>query len=120
MVTTEVFIRGSWKLEWLYLDEGYCEEYNEDDPDDKPLYRADLSHLNPENGEWEMCYDGSYCTLAPLEEVTDEDLSEFSDDLFDELERTHPNGNGVRLDTDGNGASFSDRVMQEWTWRTEP
>lgn len=107
------FTRGDWRLEWEHHGEGYSGDYDEDDPDDKPLLRADLYYKG------EMLTDGSYCTMTP-DDTSEDVLKRFSDDLFDKLENHRLEDDERfqrRLD---DGYRFNDRIMQEWTWRTEP
>lgn len=107
------FTRGDWRLEWEHHGEGYSGDYDDEDPDDDPLLRADLYYKN------EMLTDGSYCTMTP-DDTPEETLKRFSDDLFDKLENYRLEDEERfqrRLD---DGYRFNDRIMQEWTWRTEP
>ena len=55
------------KAEWVNLDEGWCGDYNEDDPDDVNLLRFDISVKNPHTNEWEEVEDASYCTRMPAD-----------------------------------------------------
>lgn len=55
-----------YAVEFTYIGEGLCEEYNEDDPDDIPLIRFYVLEKN-KDGEWEDMEDGSYCTLLPTD-----------------------------------------------------
>jgi hypothetical protein len=112
------FTRGDWRLEWEHHGEGYSGDYNDEDPDDKALLRADLYYGD------KPCNDGSYCTLAP-DDTPEETLKRFSDDLFDKLEDGVKNiPDFVDWETTAEDrfdeVKFNDRVMQEWTWRTEP
>jgi hypothetical protein len=54
-------------LEWI--GEGLCGDYDETDPDDKPLLRFDVERLVED--AWEPVEDSSYCTQierdAPVE-----------------------------------------------------
>lgn len=105
------FTRGPWRLEWEHHGEGYNGDYDENDPDDKPLLRADLYFQDI------MCSDGSYCTVAP--DGTPEDvLRRFSNDLFDKLEAIEVYQ--ITVDEEAEEVRFPDKIMQEWTWRTEP
>jgi hypothetical protein len=79
------------------LGEGLCGDYNPDDPDDRPVLRADL-HI-PDNA------DGlSYATLATTA-ISEERLREISRDLFNALP-ADPHAGGIR------------GVMERWTRRT--
>lgn len=105
------FTRGLWRLEWEHHGEGYNGDYDDQCPDDKPLLRAHLYFQDI------MCEEGSCCTLAPVG-TSEETLKKFSDDLFDKL--TAIEDNEVTVDEEADEVRFPARIMQEWTWRTEP
>lgn len=92
---------GRWRLEWVDLGEGVSGDYDPEDPTDTPYLRADL--YEQVNGEWTEPRDTSYCTLAPTftPEVL---LKRYADELFRDLTK----------------ASSAKRVMQSWTWTTDP
>ena len=91
-----------WKLEWTDLGEGKGGEYDPNDQSDVPLLRADL--YEKINGKWETPDDSSYCTMTPV--YTDKKfLKAISEDLFKSI---------------GRRTSFRRRVMEMWTWRTDP
>lgn len=50
-------------VEWYNAGEGYCGDYNPDDPGDVNLLRFDVCVFNGE--DWEDIDDASYCTLVP-------------------------------------------------------
>ena len=93
---------GRWKLEWEFIGEGYCDDFDASDPEDVPLLRATLYY------EEDQVDDGSYCTLAPID--TDQDiLNAMSSSLF------------ANLGLDFNGLKkINRRVMQLWTHDTNP
>jgi len=103
------FVRGLWSLAWNHHGEGYEGDYDESDPDDKPLLRADLYYKGI------RCAEGSYCTLAP-EDTPESLLLRFSNDLFDKLSDDAV----LSVDEEAEEVRFRDRIMQEWTWRTDP
>lgn len=86
-----------YNLTWVYLGEGLCGDYNPDDPDDRPVLRADLHIPDDADGL-------SYATLATTA-ISEERLREISRDLFDALP-ADPRAVGIR------------GVMERWTWRT--
>lgn len=91
------FTHGRYRLEWVDIGEGYDGDYNPNDPNDKPLYRADLY------ADGDILESGSYCTGAPV--ATDPEILEgMARDLFRDLP--------------DNPTQFRHRVMQNWTWRT--
>ncbi len=57
-------IKDRVKVEWVELGEGWCGDYNEDDPEDEELLRFDVSWLD-DDGEWIDPGDVSYCTRFP-------------------------------------------------------
>ena len=62
-------INGLFKIELTYIGEGYSGDYNENDPDDEPLLRADIFYHDMENEE-----DGKnedYYTNEPVSTCTD-------------------------------------------------
>ena len=110
------FKRAPWRLRWDHVGEGFDGDYDENNPEDKALLRADLFYDD------KPCCDGSYCTLAP-DGTTEELLERFSADLFDRLEegvRTIPDfiDRETTAEDRFDEVKFNDRVMQEWTWRT--
>jgi len=106
------FDRGPWSLEWDHQGEGYNGDYDEDDPEDKALLRADLYFKG------KMCADGSYCTLAP-DDTPEETLKRFSETLFIILEQEH--GQDPQLEENQFGEPiFNRRAMEAWTWHTDP
>ncbi len=107
------FTRGLWSLTFTDLGEGVCGDYDPEDEDDVPLYRADLSFL--ENGNLIPCNDGSYCTNTPTDTSRDK-LEALANKLFDSLEKEHPHYFDVTVDEEAGEVRFHDRVMQEWTW----
>lgn len=50
-------------VELSYIGEGYHGDYNENDPEDKPLLRADVYGRNEETENWDMI--ASTCTHYP-------------------------------------------------------
>lgn len=101
------FQSGPWSLVWEHIGEGHNGDYDLSDPNDAPLLRADLFF----NGT--RCEDGSYCTLAP-DNTPREKLSAFSDALFDRL------ADDADVREDDGEVRFNSRIMQRWTWDTDP
>jgi hypothetical protein len=100
----------NWTLEWEYIGEGTCGEYDPKDNEDIPLLRANLYYKNRE------CEDGSYCTLAPIS-TPKAGLIKAAHELFEKLEKPDLralNKFGVEQ------LPFNDRAMQLWTWRKYP
>jgi len=58
-------IRDNYRVDWCFLDEGWCGFYDENSPDDEALLRFDCYTLV--DGEWEMMDDASYCTAMPYD-----------------------------------------------------
>lgn len=68
MSATDGFLR----VDWSNIGEGYCGDFDEDDPEDENLLRFDVYVRNPSYGEnaedwekWDTVEDASYCTLMP-------------------------------------------------------
>ena len=55
---------GDYRVELFYAGEGYHGDYEENNPDDKPLYRADV--FVKENGEWNLA--ASCCTMCSVKD----------------------------------------------------
>lgn len=53
------------RVEWYNADEGWCGDYDPDDPDDENLLRFDV-YIRRE-GNWEAVEDASYCTRMPAD-----------------------------------------------------
>lgn len=53
------------KVEWVNCDEGFCGDYNPNDPNDLNLLRFEVS-IN-RAGTWIAVEDASYCTLMPAD-----------------------------------------------------
>ncbi len=92
------FTHDRYRLDWIFIGEGYNGEYDDADPEDKRLLRADLY------ADGEMLDNGSYCTLACIDTPSSV-LEIMSNDLFRDLALDPKN--------------FSKRVMELWTWRTK-
>lgn len=81
----ETSVDGRVKVEWTYIGEGVCGDYDPDDPNDIPLMRFD-AYVNtnlvdlytisldndPDEEGWAMPQDSSYCTYVA--ESTDSDV----------------------------------------------
>jgi len=79
-------IRGNLKIEWVNLGEGYCGDYDINDPEDVNLLRFDLSKIV--DGYWELVDDCSYCTLMPAntpEPMLEVALEFLMDEFYDEV-----------------------------------
>lgn len=103
-------VDGDWELTWVFLGEGNNGDFVCDDLNDAPLLRADLSYKG------KSCRDGSYCTRAPVD-TSRERLEAFARNLFELLKTSE--GGGDPKD-EGEEVGFSDRIMQGWTWDTNP
>lgn len=55
-------IRDNVKVCWINLGEGYCGDYDEEDPEDENLLRYDVYVLDEDY--WEAVDDASYCTYV--------------------------------------------------------
>lgn len=54
---------NKYRLDWVYLDEGWYGDYNPDDPTDEPLIRFDVYVWDKHYEDWNGEIDGtSYCT----------------------------------------------------------
>jgi len=62
----EELCRGTIKVEWVDLGEGWSGDYNPDDPEDESLLRFDVSEWDNELG-WIEISDASYCTQMPVD-----------------------------------------------------
>ena len=61
----EMSMRGqNVRVDWTDLDEGYCGDYNADDPEDEVLLRFDGYYWD--GAEWREVEDFSYCTRVPV------------------------------------------------------
>lgn len=64
--------RGSKRVVWEYIDEGFSGDYNEKDPTDQPLLRFSCYEYSigsiTDNvvAEWVQMDDASYCTRIPV------------------------------------------------------
>lgn len=56
-----ILTKGDLKVEFEYIGEGYCEDYDPTDPDDVQLLRFSVYQDN------EQLDNGSYCTLMPAD-----------------------------------------------------
>lgn len=66
------------------LGEGLNGDYNEDDPDDKELFRFWINKYNPFPGVWLEVEDSSYCTLLPVT-ISKEDQKKALKYIMDEV-----------------------------------
>lgn len=74
---------GMVMVEWVDLGEGWCGDYNPDDPEDDSLLRFD-SYVKDELSEWEPLDDGSYCTQVPVD-TDDATLEQLARIVVEEL-----------------------------------
>ena len=93
--TVSSTVNPKWTLTWEDCGEGYCGEYDPENPEDVPYFRVYLSA----NGH--DVDDGSYCTSAVIGKATEKRLSDLSHALFAAL-----------------GSTFSKKTMETWTWST--
>jgi len=56
-------VEGDVKIELEHIGEGFCGDFNKDDPDDSPLMRFWAYQL--EDGEWDEVENSSYCCQLP-------------------------------------------------------
>lgn len=83
-------IKDDVRDDWVRLGEGYCGDYDPDDPEDEELLRFDIYVL--ENGQWEAVPDASYCTLVPVTATEEEKvklLKIILDNYYDALHDRH-------------------------------
>lgn len=71
MSATDGFLR----VDWSNIGEGFCGDFDEDDPEDENLLRFDVYVRTPYCGDnaedwekWDAVEDASYCTLMSAEE----------------------------------------------------
>lgn len=107
---------GNLAVEWEFIGEGLSGDYDEMDPKDVPLLRANLLYYHPTNtvpeGEEPWTFeDGSYCTLADTR--TPRELLDESSRIL--LARVRSHGN-VQIDDEWGGCHFNRRLMEVWTW----
>lgn len=91
----------NWRLVWDWIGEGNSGDFDPNDPDDKPLLRADVWFVNPDGSVLEP-QDSSYCTLA-TPWVSKEELFAGAMDLLTNLPEKFED--------------WSSRPMEQWTWR---
>lgn len=97
----EVLGRDDLSVEWEYIGEGWSGDYQDDDPEDRPLLRANLSYKG------QVLDDGSYCTAATT--ITPrKELRQAAKELM-----AHVKVSDSYRDT----YCFNRRVMEQWTWR---
>ena len=98
---SEYTIPGEVKVTIGYYDEGWCGDYDEDDPDDTPLLRFDAYDLREYDNAYDSrsWQDASFCTqivgATPLPL-----LDSFCQALAEELE----------------GRSEWKHLLEEWSW----
>lgn len=56
------YTKGSVRVEWENLDEGWNGEYDPDDPDDQNLLRFAI-YKKDKDGKWEALDNGTWCTF---------------------------------------------------------
>lgn len=83
--------RDNVKVEWEFIGEGLCGDYQPDNPDDVALLRFYVSVLR--DGSWVEKEDASYCTQFPVSASEDEKLAglnlllnKFYDALHDDID----------------------------------
>ncbi len=76
-------------VEWEYLEEGYCGDYDEDDPEDEPLLRFTVSQRESgKNGPFRQVDDASYCTHVSAftpQKILRQYLILILDEVYDEV-----------------------------------
>lgn len=97
-------------LEWSHEDEGFCGDYDENDPNDAPLLRFSIytrcQHpTEGDVGDWEGVDDTSYCTENPIDTSSDE-LDSMALEILDEYRRC----------VDGDGSPR--KKMEAYSWIT--
>ena len=63
------------RADWYRAGEGFCGDYNPNNPDDEELLRFDIYYREDENAEWKEVEDASYCTFVSVDD--DEETKEF-------------------------------------------
>jgi len=58
---------GNIRVTLEYIDEGWCGEYDENDPNDAPLLRFSVDQKVDASYEWSGVENASYCTRIPID-----------------------------------------------------
>jgi hypothetical protein len=80
-------VRDGIKIEWEDIGEGLHGDFNDEDPNDIPLFRFYVL-VKGEDGEWHEAEDASYCTQMPVatpEDVLRKGLEHIYDQVHDAL-----------------------------------
>lgn len=83
--------RGKVRVDLVNLYEGWCGDYDPDDPEDENLLRFDV--YTRENGEWIEVNDSSYCTQVPAnvsDEVAISVVKTIMGEVYDSVNAGHP------------------------------
>lgn len=75
-------IKDNVKVVWENIGEGYCGDYDEDNPEDENLLRFTV--FVKDDGEWREVDDSSYCTMVTADTDNDK-LMELLNVLMDEF-----------------------------------
>lgn len=94
-------IKGNIKLTWEYVGEGYCGDYDEIDPCDRPLLRFSMWYW--EDGDWSELEDSSYCT-GLLTDTDPDKLRQYADEIIDSIDRSSGRPTGYK------------RTLERWSW----
>lgn len=70
------------KVEWENIGEGYCGDYDPEDPEDDNLLRFSV-YVKNEEGDWEEVDDATYCTYNSID-TSEKDLKSMLKTIFDE------------------------------------
>jgi hypothetical protein len=104
------YVDGNLSVEWEWIGEGRSGDFDEADPDDEPLLRANLMAMGPD-GEWHQDQDSSYCTYANVD--TPQRLLDDASRMLIETVRKH---GGIQFDHGTSDPHVIDRkVMEFWT-----
>jgi hypothetical protein len=76
--------KGMVKVALVYIGEGICGEYNEEDPEDIPLMRFDVYKSDEFLSDWQEVGDASYCTQLSLN-ATEEEKKNCLQVIMDEV-----------------------------------
>lgn len=59
-------VRGDVLVQFYHSGEGYEDDFDPSNPDDRPLYRFSIAHKNQDDA-WEWIDKATYCTEIPCE-----------------------------------------------------
>lgn len=98
--------QNRYRLEWVYLGEGYDLDYDPDDPSDEPLLRFDVYVWNKDAGDWDgHIDDASYCTMNNVKTSADDLIMMGHSILMDFADAWDAGSSGKR-------------TLERWSWVT--